>query len=260
MAVMHYDEGHARRHLACGTRTYSPATKDKHLVTCKRCLRSMGVAVPAKEPEKVTPALVQEKLAAMFAEVEPAFRANTRTRYKRQAEAEHSAWIKRLNTSEDGKYKSRLGFTETYRPGQYVRYERRDKYDGGPFSWKGEQAAKNRYLPDYMQAQRDADRAVDDARATFLHRQGRKITVAVEGRDDLAEVVGKLRLEGVVTGGITVRMGNGDQFTLYTQIITNYRYEPRFVSFYQFPARFHNITKDEQTHNSKSASWMEMNF
>lgn len=259
MAVMHYDQPQYRCMAPCGRRGALRVTKDKAKVTCKVCLKSLGVEVE-KKLERVTPKLVQAKLTAMFAEVEPAFRAETRGRYKRQAEAEHHTWIERLETSDDGKYKSPHGYMNTYHPGQYVRYERRDEFDGGPFTWNGQRIAKGRYFPDYKRAERDADAAVEGARQTFLHRQGQKIAAALEGREDLKEAVGQLRFDGVIVGGITVRMENGDKFTLYTQIITNYRFEPRYVAFYQFPSRFNAIVKDGTKYTTKSVAWMEESF
>lgn len=264
MAVTHYDKPQWRSSTACGQRGAVRLTKDAERVTCKRCLTVLGVTV-VREQEKVTPTVVREKLVAMFAEVEPDFRAEARARYKRQAEAEHRTWIERLTTSKDGQYKDRLGYKNTYRPGQYVRYNPKDKYDHGPqgygsYGWKVKQAVKDRYVPDYVRAQREADRDVDSAKATFLHRQGKKIAAALEGRDDLKEAVGMLRLEGTVTGGITVRMENGDQFTLNTQIIINCRLNPQYVSFYQFPSRFSNIVKDGVRTTMRSVAWMKENF
>ena len=261
MAVLHYDQPQYRCMAPCGQRGALRVTKDKSLVTCKNCLKSMGVVV--QKPERVTPKLVREKLAAMFAEVEPAFYAETRGRYKRQAEAEHRTWIERLETSEDGEYKDSRGFTNTYHQGRYVCWiagEGFSHYVREPFQWAYRKANKHCYHPDYGRAERDADAAVESARQTFLHRQGQKMAAALEGRDDLKEAVGRLRFEGVIVGGLTVYMENDDKFTLHTQIITNCRYDPRYVNFYQFPSRFNSIVKDGTKYVTKSEAWMRGSF
>jgi len=253
---------HGRTGAICGSNAWR-TTEDKAGVTCKRCMKSLGIEV-VKEEKLVTPQVVLDELVRMFAEVEPKFIEETRSSYREQADHELNVWLTQLEAPKsDYISTNRRGRKVSNIPssGRYVQYEGMHGSTIAPFHWEQKQENRDNYYADHRRAQNDADASVELAKGKFIFKQGEKVANALKGRTDLGSVKGRLGLRsGTVVGSININMQNGDSFTLHQQIIINYRYEPHYTSFYQFPARFHDIRKGEVEHATQSEAWMKENF
>ena len=266
MAVTHYkvQRGQYTNALCGRIQGYYRDTDDKARVTCKRCLKALGFTV-VKVEKPTVPAQVQAELERMFGKVEPEFKLRMHLRYKDEAESQLKAWQQHLRQNDTGMVGDPRGRMREIQSGQYVRYPS-NGYCCEPRFWAQKRESASLYYADYVRAEKDADRAVDQARQQFLYRQGLKIATALSGRTDLKTVSGNITtINGVVEGSINVFCANGDGFGLYTRLIVNCRTSPQYLTFFQYPSRFFDIKKHEPdgsgyVHGAKSEAWMKGNF
>lgn len=218
----------------------------------------------------------EQKLAEMFGTVEAAFREGEVRSYRAQADAQVAAWLKRV---EAGPVKGPGVNWRVNCPPEYVLFVREhlDKklepgdvfalncggFEERKFGVYKKLAAMGEFKPNYDKAEKDANAAVDAAKAHFISKQGKKLATAFGNRTDIASIEGQLVYQGVITGWLKVTCKNGDQFTLDMNMIVNHRYEPHFTSFYQYPSRFTSVSingKPPAKGTKLSEEWMAEHF
>lgn len=227
-------------------------------------------------------------LTGIFASVEKQFRDEAIARYIQRADYDLSSWLKRIKEGWTKPEHTPTWKIKAVQPPQYVAfhdYLRWRTYEPPPAGqeWMKEAcelihpiisknddqtgrfkgfemvAAHDGYTANHKQAKKDANDAVDSAKAHFISKQSKKLANAVGDRK-IVSTEGVLSCNGVVTGHIVVKVEGGDSFVLEMDMITNCRYHPNYISFYQFPARFKKINIGATTNNSESEEWMAEHF
>lgn len=223
------------------------------------------------------------KLKEMFEKVEPQFREAEIKAYRAQAEGQLATWLKRVA---EGPVTASYGNHDRNRPPSYVTFKREnlnEKLGNRTFESGGQKydfplaldlnssqdearfvayrklAELGLFLANYEAAERDANRAVDGAKDHFLTKQSKKLRNAC-GERKVVKLDGHLVYRGVITGQLDVYVEGGDEFVLEMGMIVNHRYRPRFLSFYQFPARFTHSVIGGKKHGNQSEEWMAEHF
>lgn len=198
---------------------------------------------------------IQAKLTGLFAQVEPKFRLDTIARYVARAEGNFKSWMELLAGPEPPR--DRFYWDATSCP-QYV------TWDGGMSgAWADKVAAAGRgeYRADIKRATQDAIDSVRYAREHFISKQTKKITNATTLRPERPSIAGTLKYNVLIEGILTFLYKNGDRFDVVMSMIVNHRYTRGYTSFYQFPARFTNVTLGGQPVTARlSEKWMSENF
>ncbi len=203
-----------------------------------------------------------EKLTAMFEEIEPEFLAKQKERFKNMATSQFEGWMSYLNGPKPTKTEKR-SFWQIRMP-EFV------KVKSGSYSvqWEALQSAKERgeFSADYAKAEREAIDTVKYAKLHFITKQDKKLTNATKSHTGSPELSGRLGFNsvGVITGVLIASYENGDQFQVDMSVIVNYRYNSRSGGsggFYQFPARFALARIGGESVKARlSEKWMSENF
>lgn len=202
----------------------------------------------------------ESKLTAMFAEIEPEFRAKQSERYKTLATSQLEIWLKYLDGPKPDDTKRRLW---SVRLPDFV------DVHGGSYNpqWEAMQAMRKRgdFRCAYGRAEKAAKDSVDYAKLHFVTKQNKKLTNATKNHKGSPSLGGRLGFDsaGVIVGALTAVYENGDEFTVMMSVIVNYRYNSRTGGggFYQFPARFGRVKMGGEVVKARlSEGWMERNF
>jgi hypothetical protein len=223
----------------------------------------------------------REILTCCFAGIEADFRAQTVARYRAAANSDLEAWRHRLgrepalpsaDRTANRWSKSFVPYYQQNRPHGYVKFDRSraprqdwirnctDAAEQAEWEWHRECFRLGLYTADREQAEQDAHAVVDSAKAHFVEKQSQKLTSACGDR--LVGVAGGLSFHrGVITGYLDVTAREPgepaeDGFRLELSIIVNRRHEPRYIEFYQFPARFTQVRLAGEEHAQASEAWL----
>jgi hypothetical protein len=192
------------------------------------------------------------KLTEMFEQVEPEFRLMMIQKYKSAAAAQLTHWLTLLDGPEPNR--GRFYWEQTSVP-QYV------KCLASSYSpqWqsKVDLAKKGQWAADYVRAEQDANRSVDEAKSHFINKQSKKLTNATKLHKGKPALTGSLKLNVVIEGHLLVSYKNGDGFRLDMSMIVNHR---ACTTFYQFPSRFKDVCCKTPLVKSISEKWMSENF
>jgi len=193
------------------------------------------------------------KLTKLFEAIEPQFRTAQVQKYRTTAEAQLGGWLQRLEgPAPTGRY----AWDQMYSPEYVAIRQPTSRHD---WTWMQEHRAD--YYANVQKAKRDANAAVDQAKAHFISKQSGKLISATKnyaGRGRI-KVSGQLGCNVVITGHLDVHFNASYRFRLAMSMIVNYRYRPRFTSFYQFPARFqHVIVNGEMLDRVSEAQMAEL--
>ncbi len=192
------------------------------------------------------------KLLAMFAQVEPKFREQTREYYKLMVESQWDSWQETLKLPFD-QLPLEYGRRHIPRSPDYITFE-------GALSHTWEAYQKANWKPLWDKAARDADAEVDNARAHFTIKLDKKLRDATKQRNDFPKLSGQLANGQRITGFVLADYPNGDSFRVELSIVRNVRYERGFRPYYQFPARFSVAKINGAVVRPKSLAWMQENF
>lgn len=195
------------------------------------------------------------KLTEMFEKVEPEFRAAMIQKYKSAAAAQLTHWLTLLEGPEP--QRGRWYFEQTSVP-TYV------KCLASTYSphWQSKvDLAKNgQWVANYELAERDANRSVDQAKSHFINKQSKKLANATKLHKGKPTLTGILKLNLVIEGHLLVSYKNGDGFRLDMSMIVNHRYQRGCTTFYQFPARFKDVSMKDELPKTISEKWMSEHF